>query len=87
MDKDTIDLDRVVHDPEYRRLVIERLKAQTAAEAAAPVKTLAASDRAGRGPQAESSAGREAEFGTRASDARDYRLRRRRAASPSSDAS
>ena len=46
MDKDTIDLDRVVHDPEYRRLVIERLKAQAAAEAAAPVKTLAASDRA-----------------------------------------
>ena len=46
MDKDTIDLDRVVHDPEYRRLVIEWLKAQAAAEAAAPVETLAANDRA-----------------------------------------
>ena len=44
MDKDTIDLDRVVHDPEYRRFVIERLKAQAAPDAAAPTESRPASD-------------------------------------------
>ncbi len=44
MDKDTIDLDRVIHDPEYRRLVIERLKAQTADDAAESTESRPASD-------------------------------------------
>lgn len=49
MDKDTIDLDRVVHDPEYRRLVIERLKARAAVDAAAPTGSRPANGGAAQG--------------------------------------
>lgn len=44
MDNDRIDLDRVIHDPEYRRFVIEQLKAKAATEIAASPEFRRSSD-------------------------------------------